>query len=83
MRGGAQFLTKPFPEHELSTAIDQALEREREELAGRLENRAVQERCEQLTERERDVLTLVVDGKMNKEIARQQAPITAPQGDRR
>ena len=67
--GAVEFLTKPFSEQELLAAIDQALERDRGELAERLEHRVIQQRFDQLTERECDVLALVVEGKMNEEIA--------------
>jgi FixJ family two-component response regulator len=70
MKAGAlEFLTKPFQKQELLLAIHQALDRDRaarREEAGLSNLRA---RYETLTEREREVMQLVVTGLMNKEIA--------------
>jgi FixJ family two-component response regulator len=67
--GAVEFLTKPFREEELIAAIQQALERDRmvrEERADLVEFRR---RFTTLTEREREVLALVVTGRLNKQIA--------------
>jgi FixJ family two-component response regulator len=67
--GAVEFLPKPFQKQELLDAIQQALERDRamrEEEAGLAKLRA---RFETLTEREREVMQLVVTGLMNKEVA--------------
>lgn len=67
--GAVEFLTKPFSESELLRAIEQAIERDRAERGERAEVRELQARFARLTPRERDVFSLVVAGRMNKEIA--------------
>ena len=67
--GAVEFLPKPFQKRELLEAIHQALERDRvfrEEEAGLADLRS---RWESLTEREQEVMALVVKGLMNKEVA--------------
>jgi FixJ family two-component response regulator len=70
MKSGAlEFLTKPFRDDELLDAIKVALERDRVAKAERSELGEARHRIERLTPREREVLELVVAGKMNKQIA--------------
>ena len=67
--GAAEFLTKPFDDQVLLDAIHAAIERDRarrRDTAGRAE---VQGRYRTLTEREREVMKLVVAGRVNKQIA--------------
>lgn len=70
MKAGAiEFLTKPFRDRDLFAAIDQAVQRDR---AVRREQARLQKRRERyasLTPRERQVMGLVVAGKLNKQIA--------------
>jgi FixJ family two-component response regulator len=67
--GAVEFLTKPFREQELLDAVQQALtadERARERRAWAAE---VRRRYESLTPREREVMALVISGRLNKQIA--------------
>jgi len=63
--GAVDFLEKPVEKEALFAAIEAALARDREQRVAR----AVRERIEALTPRERRVLDEVVDGKLNKQIA--------------
>jgi len=70
MKAGAiEFLTKPVSDSELLAAIDQALERDRLARADRADVAELRERYEQLTPKEREVMRLVVQGLLNKQIA--------------
>jgi FixJ family two-component response regulator len=67
--GAVEFLTKPFRDQDLVDAIQQALERDRTTRQQRSDVAILQQRFEMLTKRERQVMSLVVAGKLNKEIA--------------
>jgi len=67
--GAAEFLTKPFEDQVLLDAIHAAIERDRarrRDAAGLADLKA---RYRALTEREREVMQLVVTGRANKQIA--------------
>jgi FixJ family two-component response regulator len=67
--GAVEFLTKPFEDQDLLKAIHQALERDRA-TRRQQSNFAELRRCyEALSEREREVMGLVVSGMLNKQIA--------------
>jgi FixJ family two-component response regulator len=67
--GAAEFLTKPFDDDVLLSAIRQALRRSRIELAQKAELHAFGDRYASLTPREREIMALVVSGLLNKQIA--------------
>ena len=70
MKAGAiEFLTKPFRDQDLLDAIQVALERDRATRQRESEIAALRERFESLTLREREVVTRVVSGRLNKQIA--------------
>ena len=66
--GAVEFLTKPFDDEVLLTAIRNAIERSRAALDREAELRALRERQASLTPREREVMVLVVSGKLNKQV---------------
>jgi FixJ family two-component response regulator len=69
MKGGAaEFLTKPFGDEALLGAIEAALERSRDKLGELSALRALRERYESLSRREREVMDLVVTGRLNKQV---------------
>ncbi|MBV8416863.1 MAG: response regulator transcription factor, partial [Verrucomicrobia bacterium] len=67
--GAVEFLTKPFREQDLLDAIQQALERDRAVREQRAALEELRSRLESLTPRERAVMTRVVGGLLNKQIA--------------
>jgi FixJ family two-component response regulator len=70
MKAGAmEFLTKPFRDQQLLDAVHQALDRDREEHRQRAEVGELHRRHASLTLRERQVMTLVVAGLLNKQVA--------------
>ena len=67
--GAAEFLTKPFDDEVLLRAITDSLERSRVLLEHAHQLDSLHELYESLTPREREVLTMVVAGRLNKQIA--------------
>src|ERR1700676_3156385 len=69
MKAGAlEFLTKPFRDQDLLDAIQQALERDRAARQHSKEIAELRKRFDALTSREREVMSLVVAGLLNKQI---------------
>ena len=67
--GAVEFLTKPFRDQDLLDAIQQALQRDRTAHEQQADIHGLQERYRALTAREQEVMTLVVSGMLNKQIA--------------
>jgi FixJ family two-component response regulator len=67
--GAVEFLTKPFRDQDLLDAIQQALERDGVVQKEQAEIHDLQGRYDALTVREREVMTLVVSGMLNKQTA--------------
>jgi FixJ family two-component response regulator len=67
--GATDFLPKPVREEVLLAVLERALERARRIFAARAELADIQSRLDQLTRRERQVMTLVVEGYLNKQVA--------------
>ena len=70
-RGAFDFCEKPFSDNLLVDRVEQALAHSAQVIAQRTQLRSVQQRLEALTERERDVMALVVEGLPNKLVADQ------------
>jgi FixJ family two-component response regulator len=67
--GAVEFLTKPFRDQDLLAAIEHALERDRARRREHAERSVLHTRYATLTPREREVMTLVVSGRLNKQSA--------------
>jgi FixJ family two-component response regulator len=67
--GAVEFLTKPFRDQDLLDAIQLALERDGISQKEQAEMRDLRERYHALTLREKEVMSLVTSGKLNKQIA--------------
>ena len=67
--GAVEFLTKPFSDSTLLSAVSKAIVRSKALIARDAELRTLRARYARLTSREREVMALVVLGRANKEIA--------------
>jgi FixJ family two-component response regulator len=69
--GAVDFLTKPFRDQQLLDAVQHAIDRDRTARHRRAQLVELRRRYESLTQREREVMPLVVAGLLNKQIAAQ------------
>ncbi len=67
--GAVDFLTKPFRDQDMLDAVSAAIETDRQRRAAAEAGRDVRSRFENLSPREREVMTLVTRGLMNKQVA--------------
>ena len=66
--GAVEFLTKPFSDDVLLSAIRNAIERSQTALGQEAEMRALRDHYASLTRREREVMALVASGLLNKQV---------------
>jgi FixJ family two-component response regulator len=67
--GAVDFLTKPFRDQDLLDAVQHAIEHDRRRRSDEQETSGLRERFASLTSREREVMSRVVSGRLNKQIA--------------
>jgi FixJ family two-component response regulator len=67
--GATEFLTKPFADDDLLAAIRQALEKDAGARVERMKVAELRARYDTLTNREKEVMSLVVRGLLNKQVA--------------
>ena len=68
-KGAADFIEKPFNDQDMVGLIESCMKQDRTAAAKRAESASVAQRRDSLTQREQEVLALVVAGKLNKQIA--------------
>ncbi len=68
-KGAVDFLEKPADDQVLLDAIFQALEKDREQRSQQAEVKVLQDRLATLTPREYEVFTLIITGRLNKQVA--------------
>ncbi|QDF96587.1 DNA-binding response regulator [Azoarcus sp. DD4] len=68
-KGAADFIEKPFADRDMLRLVAQCLEQERASRGKRRQEADTARRLEHLTQREREVLDLIIAGKLNKQIA--------------
>jgi FixJ family two-component response regulator len=66
--GAVEFLPKPFREHDLLDAVWAAIRRSEEAAQAREQLEGIRARYHTLTDREREVLDPIVEGRLNKQV---------------
>ena len=69
--GAVDLIEKPFRDQVLLECVQRAITLDRKQRKDRAERAAIEERLSRLTPRERQIMSMVVDGKANKVIARE------------
>ena len=67
--GAVEFIEKPFSELEILSAIGRAIRKSEEIQRARAKLRRVRARLHLLTDREKQILDMIVDGMLNREVA--------------
>ena len=81
--GAVNFIEKPFQEQELWSSVRKALELDTQHRRRSARRRHAEERLARLSSGEREVLDLIIEGKLNKEIAAELKLSTRTIEDRR
>lgn len=68
-KGATDFIEKPFADRDMLRLVEQCLHQERTSRERRRQEADTARRLEHLTQREREVLDLIIAGKLNKQIA--------------
>ena len=68
-KGAADFIEKPFNDRDMLALIETCMKQDRTAAAKRAQSASLVQRLDSLTQREREVLGLIVAGKLNKQIA--------------
>jgi len=68
-KGAADFIEKPFNDKDMLALVESCMKQDRAAAARRAESASMTQRLDNLTPREREVLGLIVAGKLNKQIA--------------
>ncbi len=67
--GAAEFLQKPFRDQDLIDHVSKLCDKAFETLSDQAEKQTVRQRLQELSERERDIMSRIVEGQANKAIA--------------
>jgi len=68
-KGAVDFLSKPFDDDQLLDAVKEALLKDSQACAGLNEQKHIMQRLDSLTTREHEILTYLITGMLNKQIA--------------